>query len=270
MDALKVDSPEERYRQRLARISARMSRQIDLTFHSNPFRSLNKRFAILCGGRTGSYLLCEQLLPYGAFATECFQEGRVLGVCKQLGLTRLQDYCEQYLGKNAVGGVLGVKGEFDSFLPPALAGEFPDHLDDWRFVHLRRIDTLKQAVSFVIAEQTSAWRSFIAPERALTDDDYDASRIAKRMETMSRTNGILEETLTLFGIEPLRITYEELAADPPGVSATVAAYLDLKGPPIGDRRFVKPPMERQSSELNARWEARFLEERRSETSVTPL
>jgi LPS sulfotransferase NodH len=90
------------------------------------------------------------------------------------------------------------------------------------------------------------------------------------MEAMSKTNGILEETFALFGIEPMRITYEELAVDPPGVAAAAAAYLGLKESPISDRRFVKPPMERQASELNARWEARFLEERGSEFTTTSL
>ena len=252
----------DRYRRRLARIIRPMSQEINLAFDANPFRFLEKRFAIACSARTGSYLLCEQLLKHGAVATECFLPDRILSTCNNQGLFRLQDYCQQHLNEAAVGGIFGVKGAFDILVPLVLAGEFPDHLDDWRFVHLPRTDTLKQAISFVIAEQTLAWRSFKAPSKELTDDDFDAARIAQTVKELSKMNRIWNETFTLFGIDPLRITYEQLAADPAGVAAKVAAYLGLQGPPITDREFANPPMERQATELNARWEARFLQDER--------
>lgn len=252
---------EDRYRRQLARITGAMSERIDLTFDANPFRSLEKRFAIASSPRTGSFLLCEHLLRHGAVATECFLPEWIFEACDRHGLAGLQQYCERQLARYAVGGVFGVKGAFDLLVPLVQAGEFPDHRGDWRFVHLTRTDTLKQAISFVIARRTRAWRSFHAPVKELTDDDFDAARIAKAMKELSRMDGFWDETFELFGMEPLRITYEQLAADPPGVSAAVAAWLGLDGPPITRRQFVKPPMRRQAGELNARWEARFREER---------
>ena len=254
------DQLEARYDRRLARVIRELSRGVQVGFDANPFRPLTQRFAIACSARTGSYLLCEQLLKHGAVALECFLPRRILQTCHNNGMFRLQDYCARHLARNSVNGIFGVKGQFDILAPLALAGEFPAFRHEWRFVYLRRLDVLKQAISFVIAEQTLAWRSFKAPVKTLSIDDFDGPRIAETMREFSSMYTTWEETFRLFAIDPLRITYEGLAADPAEVSASVAAYLGLGGPPITEKRFVNPPMEVQSTDLNADWEARFHEE----------
>jgi|GEM_PF-1866880 len=252
----------KRYDHRVKWISDAMANEINIRFDSNPFRSLYQGIAIACiGGRTGSYFLAERMLRHGAVITEGFLETRIFNVCKRRRLSGLQDYCERHLQENAVNGVFGFKGGFGSLTTLILAGEFPDHLDDWKFVHLSRTDTLKQAISFVIAKENKSWRSFEPIKKDLIDDDYDGARIAEEVKSIANQGRVWEEVYRLFGIDPLRIVYEDLAADPVAVTAAVAAYVGLKGPPITDPRFfANPPMERQASELNERWEARFLEE----------
>ncbi|MGI9170014.1 MAG: Stf0 family sulfotransferase [Caulobacteraceae bacterium] len=252
-----MSQAQERYERRLARIAREMGEHIDLTFQHNPFRSMTRRFAVATSSRSGSYLLSERLLAHGAVVTEGFLPNRILWTCERRRLLGLEDYCRQHLAQNAVGGVFGVKGEFDILVPLAQAGEIPDHLGDWRFVHLTRANTVQQAISLLIARKTLAWRSFKAPARKMTDDDYDGALIAETIRGIARMNRTWEETFDLLGVDPMRITYEELAADPPAVVAAVAAYVGLEGPAITDPRFVNPPLERQATDLNARWEARF-------------
>ncbi|MDQ2860491.1 MAG: Stf0 family sulfotransferase [Pseudomonadota bacterium] len=251
-----------RYDHRVKWISEAISKEISIDFDANPFRSLKQGIAVACiGGRTGSYYLAEQMLRHGAVITEGFLETRIFNICKRNHLSGLQDYCERHLEENAVNGIFGFKGGFGSLATLILAGEFPARIEAWKFVHLSREDTLKQAISFVIAKESKSWRSFEAIKKDLTDDDFDPAAIAQEMGSIANQGRVWEEVFQLFGIDPLRILYEDLAADPAGVTATVAAYVGLDGPPITDPRFfANPAMERQASELNERWEARFLEE----------
>ena len=247
------------YERRLAQdIEALTKGGVDLRFPDNPFRSLTKRFVIASSARTGSHLLCERLLTHGAVVTECFLPGQILAACRKAGTASLAAYCERYLENNALGGVFGTKGLTRLLAPLILAGEFPEYRHDWRFVHLTREDILKQAISFVIADLTQSWRSFKAPARELGDEDFDAARIARTRATCELRNRQWNDTFELFGIEPMRITYEQLSSDPDGVAARVAEYLDLTGPPVTDKRFVNPPLEVQTTNVNARWEEMFL------------
>lgn len=189
---------------------------------------------------------------------ECFGAAEIIAACRERGLPGLESYCQQHLERNTPGRIFGVKGWSDILAPMVLAGELPQHLGDWRFVHLTRADTLKQAISFVIAEQTQAWRSFKAPVKRLNDSDFDAERISRAVAGFVSRNKEWENFFQLFAQRPLRVTYEELAADPAGVTSATAAFLGLSGPPIETKRFVTPPLEVQSSELNVRWEKRFL------------
>lgn len=249
----------ERYERRIHRAVAQLAEAIDVDFVGNPFRPLKKRFIIACSARTGSNLLCQRLLAHGAVAMECFAPDEIVAKCRSRGLASLEAYCEDHLQKNALGGIFGVKGWSAILAPLVQAGEFPKHRAGWKFIHLTRTDLLKQAISFVIAEQSRAWQSFHSPVKEITDDDFDAKRIAGAMSGFRSRNQEWEEIFELFGIEPLRITYEELAADPDRVAATVADFLRLAGPPVERKRFVQPPLEVQSNELNARWEERFLQ-----------
>jgi Stf0 sulphotransferase len=259
----------KRYDHRMAWIAKVMSAEISIEFDTNPFRALKKRIAVACiGGRTGSYFLAEQLLQHGAVVTEGFLESRIIFACRGRRLYRLQDYCEWHLGENAVSGVFGFKGGFGSLATLVMAGEFPDHLEDWKFVRLSRKDTLKQAISFVIAKENKSWRSFEKIKKDLTDDDFDADVIAQEVQSIANQGKAWDEVFQLFGIEPFPIVYEDLADDPAGVTDAVAEYVGLHGPPITDPKFfMNPPLERQASEVNERWEARFLEERGADLSV---
>jgi hypothetical protein len=204
----------------------------------------------------------EGLLAHGAYADEHFNFTRIRREREERGVVTLQKYCDELVAKCAVKGVFGAKGPPVVLTPFILAGELPDHLPDWRFVHLTRENEVRQAISWRIGDITEAWRSFMPAQRAVTDDDYDAEEIATWIEHKRAVNTELEAIFQVFQIEPLRITYEQLVADTKAVVARTADYLELHGLPITDARFISPPVEIQSTDLNVRWEARFREERR--------
>ena len=78
----------------------------------------------------------------------------------------------------------------------------------------------------------------------------------------------LRPTFVLFDIEPLRITYEQLAADPDALAAQVARFIGIESwarprPTTPKLAFPKDSEQTsswrsQATELNARWEDMFL------------
>ena len=154
----------------------------------------------------------------------------------------------------------GVKGPIQIIGPLSLAKEIPEFLSDWKFVYLKRHNIVQQAISEVIAKTTGAYRSSKRPARVLADEEYDGARIARTVKQRLAANSTWEAMFNALGIEPLRLSYEELAADPDAIAATAAGYLGLRGPPITDARFLSPPLQVQATELNARWERRFYDE----------
>ncbi len=235
-----------------------LAERLDLTFKSNPFRALDTRFMVAAtGARVGTHLLCQKLTTYGVYVNEFFNWAQIFAACEKEGFNTLEAYCNLALQRFAVDGVFGVKGEANILVPLVQAGEFPQFSSDWKFVYIRREDTAMQAVSKLKAELTGAYVAASEPSRELTDDDYDGERILRIVRWNDKMAATWEEIFRLFGIEPMRITYEDLAADPTAIAERAADFIGLRGSPVRDRR---PPMRQQADHLNERWAQRFREE----------
>ena len=123
-----------------------------------------------------------------------------------------------------------------------------------RFVHLRRGDTLAQAVSWARAEQTHIWHPGEQVAPGGQEPHFDPDLIGRMVETITAHETAWQAWFTQQGLAPHKVTYEDLAADPTGVTGDVLKFLGLGLPPagtitVGDRR--------QADDLNADWIARF-------------
>ena len=94
------------------------------------------------------------------------------------------------------------------------------------FVHLTRPDKLAQAVSHVRAEQSGLWHrrsdgselERLAPP---AEPRYDRGAIARRLAELSAMDAAWRAWFSDEGIEPVRIVYDSLAADPSRALADV-------------------------------------------------
>ena len=119
------------------------------------------------------------------------------------------------------------------------------------YVHLRRQNTIAQAISLEIASQSGAWSSDFAAQQ--TEPVY-------RFETLvDRCNRIFLERLKLEGfcqsqqITPHQVWFETM------VSAPDEVLMDAFGVTESELRAPQPNrLKRQRSPLNAQWEQRFL------------
>lgn len=119
------------------------------------------------------------------------------------------------------------------------------------FCHLRRGDTLAQAVSWARAEQTRYWHPGDTPSR---EPRFDFDQIDHLVKTIEEHNAAWRDWFTAFDIRPHQVTYEELIADTSGVVRDVLDFLGLNLPAdqptaSGHRR--------QADELNADWITRY-------------
>lgn len=126
-----------------------------------------------------------------------------------------------------------------------------------RFVHLARGDRVAQAVSLVRARQTGLWhRAADGSELERTAPPapprFDAAAIGREHAALQAAEAGWAAWFAAEGISPLRLRYEDLAADPAAALARVLAVLGLPAPAQA-----LPPTARLADATSAEWAARF-------------
>ncbi|MGW4292603.1 Stf0 family sulfotransferase [Micromonospora chersina] len=227
--------------------------------------------------RTGSSLLCGLLASTGVAGRpeayfrvpdEPLWAGR-WGL--PAGEWHYRDYVHAALAAGRTrNGVFGAKlmwGTLDRVVEGLAAGRpEPAGADDallrrafgrTAFVHLRRDDVLAQAVSWLRAEQTGRWTD-TAPDAvdaagpATGEPRYDPDGIDGLLRTIAAHQAAWNRWFARYGITPHRVRYEDLAADPAGVTRGVLDALGLPSAGVP----VRPRHTRQADALNAEWIAR--------------
>jgi trehalose 2-sulfotransferase len=122
-----------------------------------------------------------------------------------------------------------------------------------RFVHLWRADTVAQAVSWARAEQTKFWQD---GDTALPGREprYDHEQVDTLVHTIEEHNAAWQEWFASAGVRPHVVRYEELTADPAGVTRGVLEFLGLELPAGIE---LTPDHRRQADQLNHDWIARY-------------
>lgn len=144
----------------------------------------------------------------------------------------------------------GARPGGDVPVPDLLTGAF----GRTRFLHLRRSDTVAQAVSWTRAEQTRYWHPGDEAAAAGRRPSYDRALVDELVRTVTAHEAAWREWFTQHGVSPAELSYENLAADPVGVARAVLDHLDLELP--ADRTITVRD-HRQADDLNADWIGRY-------------
>ena len=189
--------------------------------------------------RTGSNLLCELLLNTGVagrpddyFWNPSFWQ-------KRWGTTEYGGYVERMLleGKSP-NGVFGVKMMWhylDEVLPrlaeiagcsdadpsAIMSAMFPN----LRYVWLTRRDKVRQGISLYRALATSAWRSTDRPVRSEAELPFNFQEIDRLVQQSTTGDLSWQAYFVRYGIEPLTVAYEDLAAAPQDTVRTILRHL---------------------------------------------
>ena len=120
-----------------------------------------------------------------------------------------------------------------------------------RWIRLTRADRLGQAISWVRARQTGRWASHEASRRA---PRYSTRALKRALDAIDQGERGWDRLLN--GHSVLRVSYEQLTADPLAVVNTVLDWLDE--PPVHEVSLQLQPQADATSEI---WRARFVAER---------
>jgi LPS sulfotransferase NodH len=146
-------------------------------------------------------------------------------------------------------------------LPPLTALDDAERLvrllGDVRYVHVSRHDHVAQAISMWRALQTRAWR---AENDDAVEPVYSFTGIDHLVRTLDAHDDAWCEWFEEHEITPLRLSYDDLAADPPGQLRRTLEFLgvddNLDGEPPAE-----PPLRRQAGAQSAEWSERYRRER---------
>lgn len=127
------------------------------------------------------------------------------------------------------------------------------------FIHLTRTDKLAQAVSLLKAQQSGLWH--VAPDgsewertAAHREPRYDARQISDCIDTLADYDRGWNDWFRREGIEPLRLSYDALSADPLAVLRQVLDGLGLD-PQAADG--VNPGVRKMADSTSRDWIERF-------------
>ncbi len=134
------------------------------------------------------------------------------------------------------------------------AGDFAAQFPDARWLHVVRRDKFAQAVSFWRAKRSGRWHVYRpdGPEPAL---EYRFEEILGALRENELHDQLWDDFFRQAGLNPLRITYEDLMADPGPHLSEALAYLGVERrlPVLTDTK-----LRRQSDALSDRFVDRFL------------
>jgi len=247
-------------------------------------------YIICTAPRSGSTLLCSLLAKTGVSGNPDsyfhrpslahWQED--LGLAPDESLSKKAALARIFRAAIAKGrqetGIFGLRLQrhsFDFFLETLrlLHPEAPSDLQRFEaafgrtlFVHLTRADKLEQAVSVIKARQSGLWHR--APdgsevERLAPPGDliYDPEAIRAQIDAFTAMDTAWTDWFAAEGIDPLRLTYRDLAADP---KATLKRVLMALGRDPTAVEGIESGVAKLADETNRDWIARFRVQQASE------
>lgn len=99
---------------------------------------------------------------------------------------------------------------------------------EWKYIYVTRQDLLMQAVSYYIAQETGLWSSMSAGPDTV---GFNQQAIEESILYLAGLMSHWEMTFALFGIHPLRITYEEIESAPEETLARCLGHIGVSFAP---------------------------------------
>lgn len=152
--------------------------------------------------------------------------------------------------RTAPSGLFGVKSHWPHFT--AIRDRLPDDMVFERAVHITRANTIAQAVSLVIAQQTKAWISHHEP---VGEPAYDRDAIEAAIHRIKQQEAAWNTHFQACDLPVLRLEYEALVNDPAGTVETVTGFLGVSFDRC--RLDLEAGPRKQAGALNETWERRF-------------
>jgi len=165
--------------------------------------------------------------------------------CKVRGyvVSKVMFHYLPYLATAIAGGTLGKTPPVYRFAPER-CDAFYAFFRDALWVHIRREDIYSQAVSMYFAQMTKRWEARPwRPEDAAPSEPpwipYDRVRLMRLVRAFAMENAGWEAFFTHYGIEPIRVEYQDALTNYPAYLGELVTRIGVKKPKTPGRRMIK-------------------------------
>ena len=222
------------------------------------FKKPKHNYLICFTNRSGSTLLAMTLAKTDAMGIpgEMFNPEPLTQARQKQGIASFNDFLDFKIQSTTRRGAFGAKVGIHQLAYLAKHGYLKDKLSSPRFIYITRKDIVMQAVSLYIAWQTGAWSSNARTTAA--KPEYSIEGIAQQLKSILTIQAQFEAFFAAHQIQPLRLTYEAIEADLEGKALHVCRYVGIPHP--RKLQFAYPGLNKQRTELNEEWAARFIAE----------
>lgn len=217
-----------------------------------------RSYLIATTPRCGSHYLGHLLFATGVLGSplEYFSKGRLRDWQERLGASdRQQLFQRLFRRRTSPNGWFGVKAHWPQFQQIVDDPPLYDLFHFQRFIHIERSDRLAQAISWVIAQQSSAWISF---HEASEEPTYDFAAIQNALAVIDAQTAQWKQFFTTHSIEPLPLLYEDLITAPDAELDRVFTHCNVTRAPSHTRPTHQP--QQQASRRNQEWAERYRRE----------
>lgn len=220
-------------------------------------------YIIFMTPRSGSTWLAELMRAHGlGFPDEWLNHARMGQEIQRCRRRDLGGYLIETLARHA--GPSGASGVEVPLLQLMQAYELDNIFDvlgpRTRYLYLRRRNIVRQAISLYVARETGVYHASDANQpyaRPSAEITYSASAIEDCMKRVLHDELWFERMLIQQQVQPFRLDYESLKAEPDSMLAAIANHLGAQ--PVNQQSSEQPgaPVTHPSA---AHWEANFVRE----------
>jgi trehalose 2-sulfotransferase len=230
---------------------------------------------LVCGTpRSGSSLLCEALISTGIAGKpeEYFQPQNEIIWGERWNTPTYAEYLastiKQCTTTNSVFGVKMMWGYFDNFiskvrqLPNYHNSTLSNHalmqniFPNLHYIWIKRGDKVKQAVSFVRAQQTNIWKVTSDPSSSSnTVPTFSYQKIDLIVHEFEVHELEWQKYFATHGIKPFIVIYEDFVANYEETAIEILKYLGL--PEVENIQFAPRLLKKQADDESEQWVQRY-------------
>lgn len=194
----------------------------------------NKLYFVCVTPRSGSTYFVQLLRSTEVMGTpgEYYNTDGLMQTLMRTLNVSWDNYFEKIISLRATAnGVSGIKVSLSSMW--YCLGSMPDWAK-WinpRYIMLTRDDVLRQAISTYRAQKSGAWQKYDGyPYKEDEPPDFNEVRIRRLIRHINLSNDRWNDWFRENGINPLRMTYEQICEDPEGMVRKAASFIEVDLP----------------------------------------
>ena len=197
--------------------------------------------------------------------SEVFDHNQMNEFRRVWGVDTFGEYLDALMSKKtSPNGVFGIKAHYHQLIEAfgdTQAGVVHPHdlgstFTSLRLIHIKRLDHVRQAVSFARATQTEQWTSVHDSPGGLPV--YDRDQIGSLLDWIEREEAAWERFFAECTAPLMRVVYEQFVESIEETVIQVMRFLDIDLP--SNFQVPAPTIDRQADALNDEWAARYLAE----------